>query len=163
PERVGLDGPQDHRQASIIPDHGALEPTLPDVTRGPVEVVRPPGVGDGERLEDSADRWPDLGPEQEVEVMGPETMDEEAERSALLGLGEPLKEGDAVIIVAKDVGVETAVARSSRAMDDGDRSSGTRHHPRASPRGISAQSANPATIAAPAGAPAKRRPVGRVK
>ena len=45
-------------------------------------------------------------------------------------------------------------------MYDGDGSSGTRHHPRASPRGISAQSPNPPTTAAPARAP-REAPPGR--
>jgi hypothetical protein len=72
--------------------------------------------------------------------------------------------GRAIRQVTRKTGtVETVVSRPSSVIDDGDRSSGTRHHPCASPRGIRTQSPDPATTAAPARAPAKRRPVARVK
>ena len=52
--------------------------------------------------------FPDYGPEQEMKVIGHETIAEEAKRIAFLGLGEGLEEGDAVGVIAKDVGAVVA-------------------------------------------------------
>jgi hypothetical protein len=64
----------------------------------------PPGVGDGQGLEDSADRLSELRADEEVEVVGHEAIAEEAEGIALPGLGEGLQEGDPIVIVAEDDG-----------------------------------------------------------
>ncbi len=71
-------------------------------------LVITPGVGYREGFEDSTDRLPDFGPEQEMKVIGHETIAEEAKRIAFLGLGEGLGEGDAVGVIAKDVGAVVA-------------------------------------------------------
>jgi hypothetical protein len=47
--------------------------------------VVPPGVGDGERLEDAADRLARLGAEEELEVVGHQAVAEEPEGISLLG------------------------------------------------------------------------------
>jgi hypothetical protein len=73
-----------------------------------IPLVITPGVGYREGLEDSTDRLPDLGPEQEMKVIGHETRAEEAKRIAFLGFGEGLEKGDAVGVVAKDVGAVVA-------------------------------------------------------
>jgi hypothetical protein len=103
PEWVGFDVSEYHQQVSIVLNHGALEPALPDVARGVMSLVIAPGVGDREGLEDSADRLSGLGPDQEVKVIGHETIAEEPEGVAVPGLGEGLEEGDAVGVVAEDI------------------------------------------------------------
>ncbi len=68
-------------------------------------------MGYREGLEDSTDRLPDFGPEQEMKVIGHETVAEEAKRIAVLGFGEGLEEGDAVSVVAIDVGAIVAAIK----------------------------------------------------
>jgi hypothetical protein len=67
-------------------------------------LVITPGVGYREGFEDSADRLADLGLEQQMKVIGHEAIAEEAKRITFLGVGEGFKEGNAVGVVAKDVG-----------------------------------------------------------
>ena len=75
-------------------------------------LVVPPGVGDGERLEDAADRLPRFGPQQEVEVVGHQAVAEEPERVSSLGGGQGLEEREMIGIVAEDiVAVIAAVER----------------------------------------------------
>jgi hypothetical protein len=62
--------------------------------------MRTPGVGYGERLEDSADQLPGVGLEQQEEVIGHETIAEQSEWIAFLGLGECVEEGEAVVAIA---------------------------------------------------------------
>jgi hypothetical protein len=67
-------------------------------------------------LEDSADRLPELGPEQPIKVIDHETIAEEAKRLAFLGFAEGLEERDAVGVVAKDV--SAVVAAIECVMDE---------------------------------------------
>jgi hypothetical protein len=89
-------------------DYGALEPSLPDVPGGAMPFMIMPGVSYGERLEDSADRLPGVGLEQQVEVIGHETIAKESEGKAFLGLGECVEECETVVIIAEDNGAVVA-------------------------------------------------------
>jgi hypothetical protein len=119
PERVGLDVAEDHQQVGVILNHRALEPALPDMARAVMPLVMAPRVGDGEGLEDAADRLPGLGADEEVEVVGHEAIAEEPEGIAVLGLGQGLEEGDAVGVVAEDVAAVEGVI--DQAVVDGAR------------------------------------------
>src|SRR5262249_29527001 len=101
----------------------ALEPPLPDMTRSPMPLVIPPGMGHGEGLEDAADRLTGLGAEQEVEVVGHEAVAEEAERIALLGPRQSFDEGASVGVVLEDVGavITTVEGVVDQALADGSR------------------------------------------
>ena len=122
-ERIGLDVAENHEQVGVILDHGALEPTLPHMTRGLMPLVITPGVGYCKGLKDSANRLSGLGPDQEVEVIGHETIAKEPEGVAVPGLGEGLEEGDAVVVVAEDVPAVVATVEGviHRAVIDGAR------------------------------------------
>ncbi len=63
-----------------------------------------PGVGDCEGLQDSTDRLAAFGPKQEVEMIGHETIAEKAKRIAVFGFGKRFEKGNAVRIVAEDIG-----------------------------------------------------------
>jgi hypothetical protein len=65
-------------------------------------LVVSPGVGDGERLEDAADRLPSLGSNEEVEVVGHQAVPEQPEGVTLLGGGEGLEEGEMVVVIRED-------------------------------------------------------------
>jgi hypothetical protein len=88
---------------SIVLNHGAPEPALPDMAGALIALVITPGMGDQKRLKNSADGLPSLGAEQEVEVIGHEAIAEEAKGIALLGLGQGFEKGGAVVVVAKDL------------------------------------------------------------
>jgi hypothetical protein len=122
-KRIGLDIPENHQQVSVILNHGALEPALPDMTRGVMALVVAPGMGDRKRLEDSADRLPGLGPDHEVEVIGHEAIAEEAKRVTILGLGESFEKGDAIVVIAEDITAVIATVESviDQAVIDGAR------------------------------------------
>ena len=85
----------------VILNHGALEPALPDVTRGMMQFMVAPRVRDREGLQDPADRLSGLRPDEEVEVIGHETIAEQSEWVAIPRLGECLEESETVGIIAK--------------------------------------------------------------
>ncbi len=58
PHRVGLDVPQNDEQIVAVLDDRRSEAALPDVAAGSLSSVVPPGVSDGQGLEDAADRLP---------------------------------------------------------------------------------------------------------
>jgi hypothetical protein len=68
----------------------------------------PPGVGHGRGLDDAADGLAGLGSEQEVEVVGPRAVAEEAERIAFPGVGEGERERLVVLGRGDDVGAIVA-------------------------------------------------------
>ena len=111
PQRVGLDVTEDHQQVHVVLDNRALEPPLPDVPGRPMSLVVPPGVCDGERLEDAADRLARLGAEEEVEMVGHEAVAEESERVAVPGGGEGLEEGEVVVVIGEDGGAVVAAVK----------------------------------------------------
>ena len=60
PHRVGLDVPQNDEQVVAVLDDLGSEADLPDVAAGSLSPVVPPGVSDGQGLEDAAgtrDAW----------------------------------------------------------------------------------------------------------
>ena len=79
-----------------------------DVTGSQMPFVIAPWMCNGKRLQDSADRLSGLWPDEKVEVIGHEAITEKPERVAIPGLGKGLKEGDAVTIVAQDIGAVVA-------------------------------------------------------
>ena len=79
-------------------------------------LVKAPGVGYREGLEDSADPLSELGPEQKVEVIGHEAIAEQAKRIAVLGFGKGFEEGNAVGIVTEDI--STVVAAIECVIDE---------------------------------------------
>ena len=71
-------------------------------------LVESPRVGDRQRLDDPADRLPWLGPQEQVEVVGHQAVAEEPERTALLGIGEGLEEGEVIVVIGEDGGAVVA-------------------------------------------------------
>src|SRR4051812_14668292 len=53
-ERVAFDVAEHAQQVGIVLDDRAAEPPLPDVADASMPLVMPPGLDDGERLEDAA-------------------------------------------------------------------------------------------------------------
>jgi hypothetical protein len=96
---------------SISLNNGALEPPLPDMTSAVMSFMVSPGMRDGKRLEDSADRLSGLWP------------DEQANRIAVLGFGEGAEEGSPVGIVPKDIGAVVAAVEDviDQSVIDGSR------------------------------------------
>lgn len=74
--------------------------------------VKSPGVGDGQRLEDPADRHAGFGTKQQVKVIGHQAVAIEPKRIPKLGPAEALKKGAVVFIVGEnDAAVITAINR----------------------------------------------------
>jgi hypothetical protein len=123
PEWVGLDVPQNDQQMSISLNNGALEPPLPDMTSAVMSFVVSPGMRDGKRLEDSADRLPGLRPDEQVKVIGHEAIAEQAKRIAVLGIGEGAEEGSPIGIVPKDISAVVAAVEDviDQSVIDGSR------------------------------------------
>jgi hypothetical protein len=105
---IRLDVSQDDRLVRVVLDHWALEASLPDVARTAMTLVTAPGVGDREGLQDSANRLAGFRSQQQMEVIGHEAITKQPERITLLGVGEGLQEGHAIIVVAEDVGAVIA-------------------------------------------------------
>jgi hypothetical protein len=86
-------------------------------------LVIAPGVGDGERLEDAADRLAGLGAEQEVEMVGHQAIAEELEGVAAPGAVEGVEEGEVVAVVVEDGGAVVAPVQGmiDQAVVDGPR------------------------------------------
>ena len=92
PHRVGLDVPQNDEQVVAVLDDRGSEAALPDVAAGSLSPVVPPGVSDGQGLEDAADRLPGGRLEKQMKMLGHQAVAEERERIPCLGAGEIAKE-----------------------------------------------------------------------
>jgi hypothetical protein len=103
PCRVCLNVPQHHQQVRVILDDWALEAALPDVPRCTMAFVITPGVRHSQRLQDPADRLSGLRTKEQMEVIGHEAITEQSERIALAGLGEGIKECEAIGINGEDI------------------------------------------------------------
>src|SRR5512140_2025437 len=104
PHRVGLDVPQNDEQVVAVLDDRGSEAALPDVAAGSLSPVVPPGVSDGQGLEDAADRLPGGRLEKQMEMVGHQAVAEERERIPCLGAGEIAKEHIPFAIGAEDIG-----------------------------------------------------------
>ena len=92
PHWVGLDVPQNDVQVVAVLDDRGSEAALPDVAAGSLSPVVPPGVSDGQGLEDAADRLPGGRLEKQMKMVGHQAVAEERERIPCLGAGEIAKE-----------------------------------------------------------------------
>ena len=104
PHRVGLDVPQNDEQVVAILDDRGSEAALPDVAAGSLSPVVPPGVSDGQGLEDAADRLPGGRLEKQMKMVGHQAVAEERERIPCLGAGEIAKEHIPFAVGAEDIG-----------------------------------------------------------
>ena len=112
PHRVGLDVPQNDEQVVAVLDDRGSEAALPDVAAGSLSPVAPPGVSDGQGLEDAADRLPGGRLEKQMKMVGHQAVAEERERIPCLGAGEIAKEHIPFAVGAEDIGsVVSAVDR----------------------------------------------------
>ena len=102
PHRVGLDVPQNDEQVVAVLDDRGSEAALPDVAAGSLSPVVPPGVSDGQGLEDAADRLPGGRLEKQMKMVGHQAVAEERERVPCLGAGEIAKEHIPFAIGAED-------------------------------------------------------------
>lgn len=80
------------------------EAALPDVAFGSLSPVVPPGVSDGQGLEDAADRLPGGRLEKQMKMVGHQAVAEERERVPCLGAGEIAKEHIPFALGAEDIG-----------------------------------------------------------
>ena len=104
PHRVGLDVPQNDEQVVAVLDDRRSEAALPDVAPGSLSPVVPPGVSDGQGLEDAADRLPGGRLEKQMKMVGHQAVAEERERVPCLGAGEIAKEHIPFAVGADDIG-----------------------------------------------------------
>ena len=104
PHRVGLDVPQNDEQVVAVLDDRRSEAVLPDVAAGSLSPVVPPGVSDGQGLEDAADRLPGGRLEKQMKMVGHQAVAEERERVPCLGAGEIAKEHIPFAVEAEDIG-----------------------------------------------------------
>src|SRR5271165_6999882 len=81
PHRVGLDVPQNDEQVVAVLDDRRSEAALPDVAAGSLSPVVPPGVSDGQGLEDAAERLPGGRLEKQMKMVGHQAVAEERERN----------------------------------------------------------------------------------
>ena len=104
PHGVGLDVPQNDEQVVAVLDDRGSEAALPDVAAGSLSPVVPPGVSDGQGLEDAADRLPGGRLEKQMKMVGHQAVAEERERVPCLGAGEIAKEHIPFAVGAEDIG-----------------------------------------------------------
>ena len=104
PHRVGLDVPQNDEQVVAVLDDRGSAAALPDVAAGSLSPVVPPGVSDGQGLEDAADRLPGGRLEKQMKMVGHQAVAEERERIPCLGAGEIAKEHIPFAVGAEDIG-----------------------------------------------------------
>ena len=104
PHRVGLDVPQNDEQVVAVLDDRGSAAALPDVAAGSLSPVVPPGVSDGQGLEDAADRLPGGRFEKQMKMVGHQAVAEERERIPCLGAGEIAKEHIPFAVGAEDIG-----------------------------------------------------------
>ena len=86
-----------------LDDRGS-EAALPDVAAGSLAPVVPPGVSDGQGLEDAADRLPGGRLKKQMKMVGHQAVAEERERIPCLGAGEIAKEHIPFAVGAEDIG-----------------------------------------------------------
>ena len=91
------------RWSPVLDDRGS-EAALPDVAAGSLSPVLPPGVSDGQGLEDAADRLPGGRLEKQMKMVGHQAVAEERERIPCLGAGEIAKEHIPFAVGAEDIG-----------------------------------------------------------
>src|SRR5262249_13420790 len=87
---------------TVILDHRALETTLPNVARGAATTVIVPCVGDGERQKDTADALPRLGLQDQMIMIGHQTIGKEPEGIAFLRFSQTIKKSQIVAALKKD-------------------------------------------------------------
>lgn len=87
----------------IILNHRTLEAALPDLAGRAIAFVITPRVCDSKGLEDSADRLSGFRTKEKMEVIGHEAIAEQSKGIVLAGLGERVKEHEAIGIIAKDI------------------------------------------------------------
>ena len=104
PHRVGLDVPQNDEQVVAALDDRGSAAALPDVAAGSLSPVVPPGVSDGQGLEDAADRLSGGRLEKQMKMVGHQAVAEERERIPCLGAGEIAKEHIPFAVGAEDIG-----------------------------------------------------------
>ena len=102
PHRVGLNVPQNDEQVVAVLDDRGSEAAVPDVAAGSLSPVVPPGVSDGQGLEDAADRLPGGRLEKQMKMVGHQAVAEERERIPCLGAGEIAKEHIPFAVRAED-------------------------------------------------------------
>ena len=76
PHRVGLNVPQNDEQVVAVLDDRRSAAALPDVAAGSLSPVVPPGVSDGQGLEDVADRLPGGRLEKQMKMVGHQAVAE---------------------------------------------------------------------------------------
>ena len=96
--------PQNDEQVVAVLDDRGSEAALPDVAAGSLSPVVPPGVSDGQGLEDAADRLPGGRLEKQMKMVGHQAVAEERERVPCLGAGEIAKEHIPFAVGAEDIG-----------------------------------------------------------
>ena len=104
PHRVGLDVPQNDEQVVAVLDDRRSEAALPDLAAGSLSPVVPPGVSDGQGLEDAADRLPGGRLEKQMKMVGHQAVAEERERVLCLGARKIAKEHIPFALGAEDIG-----------------------------------------------------------
>ena len=105
PHRVGLDV-QVETSSRWSPSWmtGDRQRPCRDVAAGSLSPVVPPGVSDGQGLEDAADRLPGGRLEKQMKMVGRPAVAEERERIPCLGAGEVAKEHIPFAVRAGDIG-----------------------------------------------------------
>ena len=93
PHRVGLDVPQNDEQVVAVLDDRGSEAALPDVAAGSPSPVVPPGVSDGQGLEDAADRLPGGRLEKQMKMVGRQAVTEFRCQSIFSRGGRPRRRG----------------------------------------------------------------------
>jgi hypothetical protein len=118
----------------ILLDQRTLEPALPNVTNGAVGLVVVPGVGHGQRLQNAADRLAWLRRQEQVKVVGHQTIAVQPERVTLLGLAEGIQENQMVLGGEKDISAVIASVEGmvQQTVSDGTRC--TRHSKKLKPK-----------------------------
>ena len=104
PHWLGLDVPQNDEHVVAVLDDRGSEAALPDVVAGSLSPVVPPGVSDGQGLEDAADRLPGGRLEKQMKMVGHQAVAEERERVPCLGAGEIAKKHIPFAVGAEDIG-----------------------------------------------------------
>jgi hypothetical protein len=93
----------DEQVVAVLDDRGS-EAALPDVAAGSLSPVLPPGVSDGQGLEDAADRLPGGRLEKQMKMVGHQAVAEERERIPCLAAGEIAQEHIPFAVGAEDIG-----------------------------------------------------------
>ncbi len=86
-------------------------------------LVISPRVGHRERLKDPTDRLPGFGPEEQVEMIGHQTITKKPKRITLLGLAQCFQKGDVIRSVFENA---TPVVAPVQGVENETTSDGTR-------------------------------------